>query len=204
MRRILSATCALLFASSSAVFAQEEESRRVEKREVASYDSAGERALFPRNFVRGFVDFSVAPYHNEPDLGRCGGPFYKHGGSNARCTAFARYVWSGYVELQPLGRSPLRHVFVFIEPKIFLGENVPQFRYTTSSAPMAYERSVGVGLELPKDFEVRVTQHQVRWLGRYSRNLGTADLGTDGPYGLFATVGVRWYFGGYNRARAVR
>ncbi len=98
-----------------------------------------------------------------------------------------------------MGRGPLRHAFLFLEPKFFLGENVPQFRYTASAAPMVFERSIGLGLELPKNFELRVTQHQVYWLGRYSRNLGSADLGTDGPYGLYATVGVRWYFGGWGR-----
>ena len=29
------------------------------------------RLLFPHNWVRGYVDFSFAPPHNEPDLGRC-------------------------------------------------------------------------------------------------------------------------------------
>ena len=30
------------------------------------------------------------------------------------------------------------------------------------------------------------------------------DLGTSGPYGLYATVGARWYFGGYGRSREGR
>ena len=29
------------------------------------------RTFFPHNWVRGYTDFSVAPSHNEPDLGRC-------------------------------------------------------------------------------------------------------------------------------------
>ena len=40
--------------------------------------------------------------------------------------------------------------------------------------PIAFDRSVGVALELPKNFQVRVTQHQVDYLGRYSNNLGPA------------------------------
>lgn len=171
------------------------------KQESVFYQASGERFLFPKDFVRGYVDFAVAPQHNEPDLGRCGGPFGRHGGASAPCTAFARYVWSGYVEFQPVGRGPLRHVFVFLEPKFFFGKNVPQFRYSASSAPIAFERAVGVGVELPKHFELRVQQHQVDWLGRFNKNLGSGDLGTDGPYGLYATVGVRWYFGGWGRAR---
>ncbi len=193
---------ASLFASGTVVLAQEQ--NRPQEQEAASHQVSPERILFPKNFVRGYVDFSFAPYHNEPDLGRCAGASHKHGGASSRCTAFARYVWSGYVELRPVGRGYLRHVFLFVEPKFFLGENVPQFRYTGSAAPMAFERSVGFGVELPKNFEFRATQHEVHWLGRYSHYLGSADLGTDGPYGLYATVGVRWYFGGWNRGRPFR
>src|SRR5256886_5480192 len=29
------------------------------------------RTFLPHNWVRGYTDFSVAPSHNEPDLGRC-------------------------------------------------------------------------------------------------------------------------------------
>jgi len=56
--------------------------------------------------------------------------------------------------------------------------------------------------QLPKNFELRATQHQVYWLGRYSRGLGTADLRTNGPNGLYATFGVRWSFGGYGHQGA--
>jgi hypothetical protein len=80
------------------------------------------------------------------------------------------------------------------------GNNVPQFKYTASMAAIAYERSVGLGIELPKNFEFRLTQHQVDWLGRYKHGVGPADLGTAGPYGLYTTIGARWYFGGYGRS----
>ena len=63
-------------------------------------------------------------------------------------------------------------VFVFFTPTFSFGNNVPQFKYTASMAPIAFERSVGVGIELPKNFEFRVTQHQVDWLGRYNNNVG--------------------------------
>lgn len=171
------------------------------KQEVALSGAPEERTLFPKNFARGFIDFSLAPPHNEPDLGRCAGPFGPQGGASAPCTAFARYVWSGYLELQPVGRGPLRHVFLFLEPKFFFGNNVPQYKYTASSAPIAFERAIGVGLKLPKNFELRVTQHRVEWLGRFGQDLGSGDLNTDGPYGLYATVGVRWYFGGWGGSR---
>ncbi len=198
MRKTLLALGALCLIPSGAALAQAPKEQR------ASYQASGERLLFPKDFLRGFVDFAVAPKRNEPDLGRCAGPFGPHGGAHARCTAFARYVWSGYMEFQPLGQGPLRHLCMFLEPKFFLGRNVPQFRYSASSAPIAFERTVGIGVELPKNFELRFAQHQVNWLGHFRRNLGSSDLKTDGPYGLYATVAVRWYFGGYGRARIPR
>ena len=158
------------------------------------------RTFFPPNWVRGYTDFSVAPSHNEPDLGRCMFPQpASAGGTASLCTAYARYILSGYVEFQPIGRTPARHFFLFFEPKFSFGRNIPQLTYTASMLPMAFDRSIGIGFKLPKNFELRATQHQVDWLGRYSRSLGTADLHTNGPYGLYATFGVRWSFGGYGR-----
>ncbi|HEX9456084.1 MAG TPA: hypothetical protein VF935_00555 [Candidatus Acidoferrum sp.] len=158
------------------------------------------RTFFPPNWVRGYTDFSVAPSHNEPDLGRCVFPQpASAGGAASTCTAYARYLFSGYIEFQPLGRTPARHFFLFFEPKFSFGRNIPQLTYTASMLPMAFDRSIGIGFKLPKNFELRATQHQVDWLGRYSRSLGTADLHTNGPYGLYATFGVRWSFGGYGR-----
>jgi hypothetical protein len=100
---------------------------------------------------------------------------------------------------------------VFFTPTFSFGNNVPQFKYTASMAGIALERSVGFGIELPKNFEFRVTQHQVDWLGKYNNNLNNScaaacsvDLGTSGPYGLYTTIGARWYFGGYGRAREGR
>jgi hypothetical protein len=161
------------------------------------------RTFFPRNWVRGYTDFAVAPSHNEPDLGRCIFPQpASAGGTASLCTAYGRYLLSGYVEFQPLGRTPARHFFLFFEPKFTFGKNIPHVSYTASMLPMAYDRSVGVGFKLPKNFELRATQHQLDWLGRYSKSLGPADLHTNGPYGLYATFGVRWSFGGYGSQSA--
>jgi len=104
---------------------------------------------------------------------------------------------SGYVELQPLNRTFVRHLFFFFDPTFTFGNNIPQLKYTYSMEPMVYDRSIGVGFKLPRRFEFRFVQHQVDWLGRYSKNLGPADLNSAGPYGLYSTVGVRWNFGGY-------
>jgi len=164
-----------------------------------------DRMLFPRNWLRGYIDFMVAPSHNEPDLGRCSqAPAGQFGGASSTCNAYARYLWGGYLEVQPFGRTFLRHAFFFYTPMFSFGNNVPQFKYTASMAPIAYERAIGLGIELPKNFEFRLQQHQVNWLGRYDGNVGPADLNTSGPYGLYTTVGARWYFGGYGRSREGR
>jgi hypothetical protein len=168
-----------------------------------SWGAPAGRTFFPRNWVRGYVDFDVAPPHNEPDLGRCS-PLHSvivaAGGANSSCNAYARFLLGGYVEVQPFGKTIARHLFVFFTPTFSFGNNVPQFKYTASMAGIAFERSVGVGIELPKNFEIRVAQHQVDWLGKYNHDVGLADLGTSGPYGLYTTIGARWAFGGYGRA----
>jgi hypothetical protein len=160
--------------------------------------------FFPHNWVRGYADFAVAPPHNEPDLGRCS-PLHSQiilaGGASSDCNAYARYLLGGYLEIQPFGKTIARHLFIFFTPTFSFGNNVPQFKYTGSMAGIAFERAVGFGIELPKNFEIRVTQHQVDWLGKYNHNVGLADLGTSGPYGLYSTIGARYYFGGYGRSR---
>ena len=131
--------------------------------------------FFPHNWVRGYVNFDVAPPHNEPDLGRCSqsqAVIVMAGGASSDCNAYARYLLGGYLEVQPFGKTFARHVFVFFTPTFSFGNNVPQFKYTASMAGIAFERAVGIGIELPKNFEFRVTQHQVDWLGKYKNNVG--------------------------------
>ena len=165
----------------------------------------GDPILFPRGWVRGYTDFEVAPSHNEPDLGRCSQlPAAQFGGASSPCTAFARWVASGYIEMQPFGRTPMRHVFLFYTQDFYFGRNVPQYLYTASFAPMMDERILGVGVELPKNFELRLTSHRVDWLGRYRGNLGPADLGTVGTYGNNTTVGLRWNFGGWGHSHELQ
>ena len=168
---------------------------------TAWYERPAAASWFPRNWVRGYTDFEVAPSHNEPDLGRCAFPQpVTSGGMASGCTAYARYLFSGYIEFQPLNRTLAKHVFFFFEPRFSFGKNIPQLSYLASMEPIAFDRSVGIAIELPKSLSLRVTQHQVDYLGRYANNLGPADLRTNGPYGLYTTVGVRWSFGGYGHA----
>jgi hypothetical protein len=157
------------------------------------------RAFLPDNWLRGYVDFEFAPPTNEPDLDRCASYAGKYG-ANAPCTAFARYMLSGYVEARPFARTALRRVFLFATPRFSFGDNLPQVSYTADATPIAAEGSAGVGIELSDKFEIRVLRHEVYWFGRYRNYLGPADLGPSGPYGDYATVGARWYFGGYRRA----
>ncbi len=148
--------------------------------------------FFPKDWVRGYLDFAVAPPHNEPDLGRCNS-------QGPPCTAFARYVLSGYIEVQPFGRGPLKHLYAFAEPRAWFGKNIPQTLYTWSWQPLALERVIGLGYELPKNFELRLTNHAVSAFGQFNHSLGPTDAGPGSPLGLYTTASVRWYFGGYGR-----
>src|SRR5438270_91352 len=113
--------------------------------------------FFPRHWIRGYTDFAVAPSHNEPDLGRCMYPQpASAGGSASQCTAYARYLFSGYVEIQPLGRTAARHLFLFFEPRFSFGRNIPQLSYDESMEPIAYDRAIGAGYQLPRNFELRL------------------------------------------------
>jgi len=161
--------------------------------------SAEDRLWLPHNFVRGYFEFQVAPSHNEVDLGLCT-PGVATDPSVPECAAYARYIWNGYIEAQVFGRGPLRRLFFFTEPKVFGGDNLPQQRYTAAGSAILWEDTLGGGIKLPRQFEVRVTHHRVRLLGRYGDSRKAVTSRPDGPYGLNTTVGVRWYFGGYGSA----
>jgi hypothetical protein len=155
--------------------------------------------IFPKNWVSGFVDFAVAPPHNEPNLNRCSSAAGASGDAATGCAAFARYVGSSYVEFRPFGAGLAHRIFVFVEPHAYLGRNVPQVYYTNAMNPIALERTEGFGVTVSHNLEFRVTNHRVDWLGHYTGNLGTADLGKDGPLSVYTAVSARWYFGGYRR-----
>jgi hypothetical protein len=147
--------------------------------------------FFGKDFLRGYTDFEIAPPHNEPDLGRCNQP-------QPTCSAFARYIIGGYLEFQPFARTPLRHFYVFYEPRFFFGDNIPRVKYTWSMAPLAYEKTLGLAIALPKHFELRLTNHGVTSFPPFNVSLGPYDSGPNKePLGIYNTVGVRWYFGGY-------
>jgi hypothetical protein len=157
---------------------------------------ARERFLLPSDTFWGYAQFDIAPPHNEIDPNLCRADAGKFGGTNAPCNAFARYMLSGLLEVRPFGRGPFRRFMLFGEPRFLFGKNVPQTLYTWSFDAIGVEHSWGAAIFLGKGFEMRVTQHFLfDRFGARDRNLGTADLGPNGPWGRFNAIGVRKYFG---------
>ena len=155
-----------------------------------------ERMLFPRDMFWGWAQFDLSPPHNEIDPNMCAGNAGQYGGANAPCSMFARYMLSGILEVRPFGRGPLRRFMVFGAPTFLFGKNVPQFLYTWSPDAIGIEHSWGVGIYLNKGFEFRVTQHFLfDRLGARNTSLGVADLGNNGPWGRYMSLGVRKTFG---------
>ncbi len=84
----------------------------------------------------------------------------------------------------------------FYDPMFLFGKNIPQTLYTWSWSGIGMEYSWGVGIDLPKRFEFRVTGHpQMQRFGARDQPLGPAWLGPNGPWGRYNAFGVRKYFG---------
>ena len=159
---------------------------------------AQQRMFFPRDMLWGWGQFDLAPPHNEIDPNLCAGNAgqYPPGGANAPCSMFARYMLSGMLEVRPFGRGPLRRFMVFGAPTFLFGKTIPKTLYTWSPDAIGIEHSWGGAIYIAKGFEFRVTQHFLfDRLGARDTNLGGADLGNNGPWGRYMTVGVRKSFG---------
>jgi hypothetical protein len=157
---------------------------------------AQERMFFPRDTFWGWAQFDLAPPHNEIDPNLCAGNAGQYGGANAPCSMFARYMLSGMLEVRPFGRGQLRRFMVFGAPAFLMGKTIPQTLYTWSPDAIGIEHSWGVGIFIAKGYEFRVTQHFLfDRLGARDTNLGPADLGNNGPWGRYMTVGVHKSFG---------
>jgi hypothetical protein len=185
MKRVLAAVC-LFSALALAGQAQEEPK------------------FFPKKSFGGYVQFDLAPPHNEWDLNRCdasaGSP--ANGGVNAPCTAFARWALSGRIEFIPINWGPLKKLYFWGAPRFFFGRNLPQTLYTASMGAIGFEREGGFIYELPWNLEARFTAHaKMHWFGKYQTTLGAADLHGDGPFGQFNTIGIRKNFGTYRTER---
>jgi hypothetical protein len=154
------------------------------------------KMFFPHDMLWGWAQFDLAPPHNEVDPNLCAGNAGDYGGVNAPCSLFARYMLSGILEVRPFGRGPLRRFMLYGAPTFLFGKTIPQTLYTWSPDAIGIEHSWGAGIYLNKGFEFRITQHFLfDRLGARDKNLGVADLGNNGPWGRFMTVGVRKTFG---------
>jgi hypothetical protein len=152
--------------------------------------------FFPSDMFWGWAEFNLAPPHNEIDPNLCAGNAGQYGGANAPCSLFARYMLSGMLEVRPFGRGPLRRFMVFGAPAFLFGKTIPKTLYTWSPDAIGIEHSWGVGIFIAKGFEFRVTQHFLfDRLGARNTNLGIADLGNNGPWGRYVTLGVHKSFG---------
>src|ERR1700741_2349635 len=155
-----------------------------------------ERMFFPRDMCWGWAQFDLAPPHNEIDPNLCAGNAGQYGGVNAPCSLFARYMLSGILEVRPFGRGQLRRFMVYGAPTFLFGKTIPKTLYTWSFDAIGVEHSWGAGIYIANGFEFRVTQHFLfDRLGARDKNLGPADLGTNGPWGGYNSAGGRKYFG---------
>lgn len=167
----------------------------------ASADTSGntaprERMFLPSDTFWGWAQFDLAPPHNEIDPNQCAGNVAQYGGINDPCSLFARYMISGMLEARPFGRGQLRRFMVFGAPAFLFGKTLPKTLYTWSPDAIGVEHSWGVGIFIAKGFEFRMTQHFLfDRLGARDKYLGPADLGVNGPWGRYFTVGVHKSFG---------
>ncbi len=160
--------------------------------------------FFPKNSFGGYVQFDVAPPHNEWDLNRCDASAgsVANGGVNAPCTAFARTALGGYFEFKPINWGPFRKLYFWGAPRFFFGNNLPQTNYSASFDAIGFERVGGFIYMLPWDLELRLTGHsKMHWFGKFQAPLGEADLHGDGPFGQYNTIGIRKNFGSFRNQR---
>ena len=158
--------------------------------------SPQERTFLPSDALWGYAQFEIAPPHNEIDPNLCAANAGNYGGVNAPCNAFARYMLSGLVEVRPFGRGIFRRFMLWDEPHFLFGRNVPQTLYTWSFDAIGVEHSWGAAIYMGRGFEMRVTQHFLfDRFGARDQHLGPADLGNNGPWGRYNSIGVRKYFG---------
>lgn len=163
---------------------------------VSSGAGSQERIFFPRDTFWGWAQFDLAPPHNEIDPNLCSGNVAQNGGLQDPCSLFARYMLSGMLEVRPFGRGQLRRLMIFGAPTFLFGKTLPKTLYTWSPDAIGIEHSWGAGVFIAKGFEFRVTQHFLfDRLGARSKYLGPADLGNNGPWGRYFTVGLHKSFG---------
>src|SRR5690349_19079719 len=179
MKRLWIAVCMLTL---SAVLVQ---AQTTHTDKILNEDS-NDRFFLPHDTLYGYAQFDIAPPHNEIDPNICRADAGIAGGVNDPCNAFARYMISGLLEVRPFGRGQLRRFMIFGEPKFLFGKNLPQTLYTWSFDAIGLEHSWGGAIYIGKGFEFRATQHFLfDRFGARDRQLGSADLGPNGPWGRY-------------------
>ncbi len=156
------------------------------------------RRFLPKDTFWGWAELDLAPPHNEIDPNLCAADAGQaaYGGANAPCSMFARYMLWGTLEARPFGRGILRRFMVYGAPTFLFGKTLPKTLYTWLPDAIGVEHSWGGAVYLNKGFEFRLTQHFLfDRLGARDKYLGPADLGPNGPWGRYFTVGVRKTFG---------
>src|SRR5258708_13457788 len=83
-----------------------------------------ERMFLPSDTFYGYAQFDLAPPHNEIDPNLCAANAGAYGGANAPCNAFARYMFSGLLELRPFGRVQFTRFLLFVHPRFLFAQNV--------------------------------------------------------------------------------
>jgi hypothetical protein len=84
----------------------------------------------------------------------------------------------------------------FYDPNFLFGKTLPGVLYTWSWSGIGMEYKWGVGIDLPKQFQFRYTNHPtIQRFGSRDQPLGGAWLGANGPWGQYNTIGIRKYFG---------
>src|SRR5271166_7043568 len=162
MKRLLLVVVCLIFILSLTLAAQDaqpaadaklatDSTQSAQGQPTAAPKPAGpqERMFFPKDWYWGWAQFDLAPPHNEVDPNLCASNTGQYGGRNAPCSAFARYIISGTIELRPFGQTWARRVMVFWDPTLLFGKTVPQYNYTWSWSGIGMEMAWGVGLDLP-------------------------------------------------------
>src|SRR5258706_13055424 len=132
MKRVLAFLTVALTISAFAVHAQ---STAAESATVSHF-APRPRTFFPNNWVRGYTDFSVAPSHNEPDLGRCMFPQpASASGMTFTCTSLARYLYIRLILFEPFVLRLNRFIFLFFKPHLLLWIIIPPLFLIDSFAP---------------------------------------------------------------------
>jgi hypothetical protein len=195
-RLLLCLIVALAFAGTLRAQGKDKDKDQDQERAQDPVMKDSDKFFLPKDTLWGYAQFDLAPPHNEIDPNLCASNAGTYGGVNAPCSLFARYMLSGLLEVRPFGKGQLRRFMVWGQPSFLFGKTIPQTLYTWSPDAIGIEHSWGVAIYIAKGFDVRFTQHFLfDRLGARDTNLGAADLGNNGPWGRYNTIGVRKTFG---------